>query len=88
MAQFELRQFKDADKSLADLIMSFQNESAYEIATVYANRNDFENTMLWLERALTQSERSLQAVKVDPQFKPFRQHPRFKALTKKMNFPE
>ena len=88
IAQFVLKQYPEADKNLAGLIKGFSNKNAYEIATAYAYRNDFDNTILWLERAYAQGERPLQLASVDPALKAFRHQPRFKALMKKMNFPE
>ena len=51
MAQFALKQYEAADKSLADLISGYADRRSIEIAAVYALRNDFDNSMQWLERA-------------------------------------
>ena len=53
-------------QNLAGLIKGFSNKNAYEIATAYAYRNDFDNTIRWLERAYAQGERPLQLASVEP----------------------
>ena len=67
--------------------MKYHADSAYQIAQVYAFRNQIDETFEWLERAYAQHEGNLAATKVDPLLKNLRSDPRYPAFLKKLNLP-
>ena len=44
--------------------------------------------MDWLEKAYADRSNGLVFLKVEPELDPLRQNPRFRALERKLNFPE
>lgn len=59
--------------------------SQYAIARMHAALGDREQTLSWLEKALTHRDGQLLNVKVDAAFDPFRQDPRFRRIIEQMN---
>ena len=64
------------------------HDRAYSIARAYAYGNENEKSLSWLERAWSNGERRFGFIKVDPYFKKFQSHPRFKELLRKIKFPD
>ena len=58
------------------------------IAAVHAVLGEHDEAMDWLERAYDLGEYELVYLKVQPEFDPLRQDPRFQDLMRRMNFPE
>ena len=56
------------------------------IAWFYVNMGNFDEALTQLERGFSIHSLSMVGLKVDPNFDPIRNEPRFKALLKKMNF--
>jgi hypothetical protein len=61
---------------------------AYQLAEIYAHRNDPDQAFAWLERAYADRDSGLpQYVKGDPLLENLRGDPRYAELLKKMNLP-
>jgi hypothetical protein len=61
----------------------------YQIALIYARRNDLDNAYVWLDRAYEERDGALPIyVKGDPMLSSVRNDPRYKAFLKKMNLQE
>ena len=76
-----------ADAALKALIDGFSEASAYQIAVVYALRNDREKTFQWLDRAWRNRDPGLRFLYTEPLFKRFRSDPRFADLCRKVGLP-
>jgi TolB-like protein/DNA-binding winged helix-turn-helix (wHTH) protein/Flp pilus assembly protein TadD len=85
IAYYALHREKESDAALSELIANPAN--AYQIAEVYAFRNQSDNAFEWLDRAYVQRSGSLSGMKVDPLMKSLRRDPRYAALLKKLNLP-
>jgi serine/threonine-protein kinase len=87
LAQHGLGRKKEADAALGELIEKFQNESAFQIAEVYAFRGEVDRSFEWLERAYIQRDAGLAWTKISPLFKNVERDPRYAAFLKKMRLP-
>jgi hypothetical protein len=72
---------------LRELIAKYHEGGAYQIAEVYAFRNQIDEAFEWLDRAYAQRDSGLVGTKVEPLLKSLRNDPRFAALLKKLNLP-
>jgi tetratricopeptide (TPR) repeat protein len=84
IAYYELRREKESDASLSELIAN-NSANAYQIAEVYAFRNQSDKAFEWLDLAYVQRSGSLVGMKVDPLMKSLHKDPRFAAFLKKLN---
>ncbi len=87
MAEHALGHEAVADAALHSLIVKHATASAYQIAEVYAWRNERTQALHWLERAHRQRDGGLESIKADPLLTNIRTEPRYLALLQKMNFP-
>ena len=87
LAYHALRRKKESDAALRRLIAKYQAIDAYEIAQVYAFRNQSDEAFEWLDRAYAKRDDGLIYTKVDPLLKSLHSDPRFAALLKKLNLP-
>jgi hypothetical protein len=71
---------------LSELIAD-HHANAYQIAQVYAFRNQSDKAFEWLDLAYAQRSGSLVGIKVDPLMKSLHKDPRFAAFLKKLNLP-
>jgi TolB-like protein/Flp pilus assembly protein TadD len=78
---------QDSNAVLAALIAKHRNDSAYQIAEVYAFRSESDKSFEWLERAYEQRDAGVPDIKVDPVFSSLRRDPRFTELLKKLRLP-
>jgi hypothetical protein len=76
-----------ADAALRTLIERQANNSAYQIAEVYALRNDAKATFEWLDRAWTNRDAGAQYLLFDPFILRYRDDPRFAAFCRKVGLP-
>ena len=67
--------------------MKYQASNAFEIATIYAFRNQTDEAFKWLDRAYAQRDPSLMAIKLEPLLKSLHNDPRYAALLKKLKLP-
>jgi len=72
---------------LSELIAKYYASGAYQIALVYAFRNQSDKAFEWLDRAYSQRDGGLTETKVDPLLKSLHNDPRFAELLKKLNLP-
>jgi predicted Zn-dependent protease len=78
---------KESDAALSELIAKYHEDSAYQIAEVYAFRNQSDEAFEWLDRAYAQRDSGLVVTKVDPLLKSLRKDPRYAVFLKKLNLP-
>ena len=87
MAQHTLGHAKDSQQALENLISTYSEGAAYQIAEVYAWRGEKDKAFEWLERAHRQTDGGLEVFKVDPMLASLHSDPRFTAMLRKLNFP-
>jgi TolB-like protein/DNA-binding winged helix-turn-helix (wHTH) protein/Tfp pilus assembly protein PilF len=87
IAYYALGRKKESDAALSGLITKYHAGSAYQIAEIYAFRNQPDEAFEWLERAYAQRDAGLIATKVDPLMKSLHNDPRYAAFLKKLNLP-
>ena len=78
---------KAADAALQTLIEKQANNSAYQIAEVYALRNDAKATFEWLDRAWSNRDSGIQYLLFDAFILRFNKDPRFAAFCRKVGLP-
>jgi TolB-like protein/Tfp pilus assembly protein PilF len=76
-----------ADAALRTLIEKQANNSAYQIAEVYALRNDAKATFEWLDRAWNNRDAGIQYLLFDPFILRYKDDPRFAAFCRKVGLP-
>src|SRR5713226_2825521 len=77
IAYYALGREKESDAALSELIAKYHTSDAYQIAEVYAFRNQSDEAFEWLERAYAQRDSGLIGTKVDPLLKSLHKDPRF-----------
>ena len=88
MADHALGHEAVADAALHSLIVKHATSDAYQIAQVYAWRNERAPALDWLERAYRQRDGGIEGNgKTDPLLSNVRTEPRYRALLQKMHFP-
>ena len=78
---------KEADSTLEELIAKYQADAPYQVAQVYAFRQEADKALEWLERAYAVRDSGLPEMKVDPLLKNLKNDPRYKSLQQKMQLP-
>jgi TolB-like protein len=79
----------DADRALAIAVEKLAEIGPYQIALIYAHRNDLDPAFLWLDRAYRERDGALPIfLQGDPLLKNVRQDPRYQAFLRKLNLPE
>ena len=78
---------KEADAALRTLIDKDANSMAYQIAQVYALRNDAKGTFEWLDRAWTNRDAGILLLLQDPFISRYKNDPRFSAYCRKVGLP-
>ena len=87
LAYYALGRKREADTALNELTAKYQAVEAYNIATIYAFRNESDKAFEWLGRAYAQHNTGLVETKVDPLLKNLHNDPRYATLLKKLNLP-
>ncbi len=87
LAYHALGRREESDKALKKLIVTHQNDAAYQIAEAYAYRGEVDKAFAWLDRSYQQRDPGSPEFKTDPLMKSLRQDPRFVELLKKMRLP-
>jgi len=77
----------ESDTALQELITKYQTTLAFQIAEVYAFRNQPSEAFEWLDRAYAQRDGGLVLTKVSPLLKNLHGDPRYAAMLKKLNLP-
>jgi TolB-like protein/DNA-binding winged helix-turn-helix (wHTH) protein len=78
---------KESDAALSELVTKYHASGAYQIALVYAFRNQSDEAFEWLDRAYAQRDSGLSGTKVEPLLKNLHSDPRYAAFLKKLNLP-
>jgi TolB-like protein/DNA-binding winged helix-turn-helix (wHTH) protein/Flp pilus assembly protein TadD len=87
LAYYALGRREESDKALKRLIVTHQNDCAYQIAEVYAYRGEVDKAFEWLDRAYQQRDPGAPELKTSPLMKNLRQDARYSELLKKMRLP-
>jgi hypothetical protein len=82
---YALGRKKESDAALSNLIAKYHAMGAYQIAEVFAFRNQSDEAFQWLDRAYAQRDAGLPLTKVDPLLKSLHSDPRFAAFLKKIH---
>jgi serine/threonine-protein kinase len=88
MAEHTLGHTQESLKALEGLRKKHAEDSAYQVAQVFAWRGEKDQAFEWLERAYERQDGGLSVVKTDPTLRSLHADPRFKILLRKMNLPE
>jgi TolB-like protein len=84
LAQYVRGDRKAADAALADLIANSGDSLAYQIAQVYAIRNELDKAFEWLQIAFDNYDGGIPSLLVDPLLRVLRDDPRYKNLLAKV----
>jgi TolB-like protein/Flp pilus assembly protein TadD len=76
-----------ADTALKTLIKKDANFAVYQIADVYALRNDAKATFEWLDRAWSSGDSGIRFLLFDPFILRYKDDPRFAAFCRKVGLP-
>ena len=76
-----------ADAALRTLIERWSGVATYQIAEVYALRNDAKETFEWLDRAWSNRDPGIANLLYDPFIMRYRNDPRFTAFCRKVGLP-
>src|SRR5258708_6097625 len=87
IAYHALGREKESDAALSELIAKYHTDAAFQIAEVYAFRNQPDKAFEWLERAYAQHDGGLPFTNVDPLLKSLHSDPRYAAFLKKIRLP-
>jgi TolB-like protein/DNA-binding winged helix-turn-helix (wHTH) protein/Tfp pilus assembly protein PilF len=86
LTYYALGRKKESDAALRELMTKYQSH-AFEIATIYAFRNQPDEAFEWLNRAYAQRDPSLMATKGEPLLNNLHKDPRYAAFLKKIHLP-
>jgi tetratricopeptide (TPR) repeat protein len=84
LAYYALGRTEESDKALNQLIAAHQNDSAFQIAEIYAYRGETDKAFAWLDRAYRQRDPGTPEMKTSPLMKSLLQDPRRAELLRKM----
>ena len=88
MAEYTLGHADQSQQALDQAIATHAQDSAYQVAEVYAWRGEKDKAFGWLERAYQQQDGGLTAIKYDPLLAGLRGDIRYHALLRKINLPD
>ena len=88
IAYHHLGRRDDAITALQGLIAAAGESASFQIAAVYAQWNDADNAMSWLERAYVIRDPGLPYMYGNFLFDPIQDDPRYQAFLRKMNFSD
>ena len=77
-----------AEATLAKFKADNGDASAYQYATVYAQRGNTPEALEWLDTAVRVRDPGLEYLKTDPLMDPLRKEPRFRAIERELKFPD
>ena len=87
LAYHALGREKESDAALQELITKYPTIAPFQIAEVYAFRNQPDQAFRWLDRAYAERDNGVVLTKVDPLLKNLHRDPRYAALLRKLNLP-
>jgi hypothetical protein len=77
----------ETDAALKTLIQRHASIAAFEIAQIYALRNDGKETFAWLDRAWRNRDPDISYLLYDPFILRYKDDPRFAAFCRKVGLP-
>jgi len=78
----------ESDNALRQLIDKHAQESAYQVAEVYAYRGETDLAFAWLERAYAQRDPGLSSIRSNALLRNLHGDPRWRAFLEKMRLAE
>src|SRR5438128_3158395 len=87
-ARWAQKRVPESDAALAELIANTGETAAYQIAEVYAYRNDKDHAFEWLERALRQRDAGLPGLRADSLLPNLHDDPRWDAFLRSMGLAD
>ncbi len=84
---FAIGRKRDADDELSEFIKDFQDVGAYQVAEIYAYRNEKDKAFQWLDRAYRQRDAGCTFINGDPLMRNIVKDTRYAAFLKKMKLP-
>jgi TolB-like protein/Tfp pilus assembly protein PilF len=87
-ARWEQNRVPESDAALAELIAKVSETGAYQIAEVYAYRNDKDHAFEWLERARRQRDAGLPGLRADTLLPNLHGDPRWDAFLRTMGLAD
>ena len=87
-ARWAQKRIPESDAALAELIAKFGETAAYQIAEVYAYRNDKDHAFEWLERARRQRDAGLPGLRADTLLPNLHDDPRWDAFLRTMGLAD
>lgn len=87
MAAHDLGDDAESRRVLQELLAGHAHNSAYQIAGVFAWRNEHDTAFDWLQRAVSQRDAGLQYLKYDPALRSLRSDPRYLRLLQQLGLP-
>jgi len=88
LAEHDLGNYAESKHALDQLIALHAQDSPYSIASAHAWSGYRDQAFAWLDRAVTQHDAELVAIKYDPLLRGLRDDARYTALLKKLKLPE
>ncbi len=87
-ARWGQKRVSDSDAALGELIAKVGETGAYQIAEVYAYRNDKDHAFEWLERARRQRDAGLPGLRTDTLLANLHNDPRWDAFLRRMSLAD
>jgi serine/threonine-protein kinase len=87
-ARWAQKRIPESDATLAELIANTSETGAYQIAEVYAYRNDKDHAFEWLERARRQRDAGLPVLRADTLLPNLHDDPRWDAFLRTMGLTD
>ncbi len=87
-ARWAQKRIPESDAALAELIAKASETGAYQIAEVYAYRNDKDKAFEWLERARRQRDAGLPGLRADTLLPNLHRDPRWDAFLREMGLAD
>ncbi len=88
LVYFALKRTKEANEALENYVTNYQDSWAYQIARIYAFREERDKAFEWLEKAYARKDSRLIWFKGDPLLKNLESDQRYVAFLKKMNLDD
>jgi tetratricopeptide (TPR) repeat protein len=79
---------KEADALLVEFLEKYGTTDPANVADLYAYRNNFSESFIWLDKAYDQKDPVLMEALTYPSFKPMYSDARWTNFIKKMNLPK
>jgi tetratricopeptide (TPR) repeat protein len=86
MAYHALGRKADSDAALAALIAKYEKDAAYNVAEVYAFRDEADPTFAWLDKAIEYGDPGLSEIVTEPSFENVRADPRWLPFLRKAGY--